>query len=398
MRRKGFVPFLIIGFAIVGVTVLSAFTYFKVTYGYWPFLEEKQKVAQPLPINKAESGPKFLYYESEVIRPTTNIITDIGEYKNRFIIFDVSTGTKKVIYEESWIQDMRDAYRLFQNKILITAWDGNRAIDLNGQKVTNLPKYYFSGDFSPSGKIHIGCERETNIFTFSISDNRKNLKKEIKWIDEQKDWLFPHILGWSSDENYAFFVAKDMDSTSKSLYVLDLVKEKVEEFPRDNSILDTQATFVDNVRDKIYFVAKNGFFVQPRNSLKATPIKLKSFDLSTISDEGIKIISIVFPTDYDNHSIAISNGKRLIVKDLVSGEENLVFEDLDGLVRPMSWKGDNLIYFCDGKDYVLTRPSGGYFYIVGNIYNSKTKKSIEFVNQKSDYYGKVGTAGFIGWL
>jgi len=393
MRQKGFIPLLIIGFVIVVVAVLGAITYFKVTYGYWPLLEEKQKVTQPVSKDNTEPGPKFLYYESEVIKPTTNAITDIGEYKNRLIIFHIPTETKKVIYEEtSYLTDRDNSYHLFQNKILITWPGGDKTIDLNGQKVENLPEYYSSDVFSPSGKVHIGWKRTKDGSNFSVSDDRSGLKKEINWIDERKIG-FSYIFGWSSDENYAFFDIRSTESVDplRTLYVLDLVNEKVEEFPRDNSILGTQAIFVDNHKDNIYFVGKNGFFVQPRNSLKATSIEIKSF-------EANKISSVVFPEDYDNHSIAVSNGKRLIVKDLVSGEENLVFEDLDGLVRPMSWKGDNLIYFCDGKDYVLTRPSGGYFYIVGNIYNSKTKKSIEFVNQKSDYYGKVGIAGFIGWL
>lgn len=343
--------------------------------------------------NKISAISKFVYFERTLAKNPTNPLTLGGiEYKDQFVVYDITTKSKSPFYEEATFQDNVDSYRLLDNQyLLIASPRGNRTLTLQGQRGPNLSDDYYSGIVSPSGKVQVNYKITETAITFSITDVKTNTKKDVSMSN--KNFLVPNIIGWSNDENSLYFtlIQTEVVDPTRSLYELNINAGEVKVFPRDSAIGYVENTFINSERNEIYFVAKNGLFMQPTTALKATNIQLKEID-------GSKVVSIVFPLNYEKHALAISDVKNLIIKDIDSGEENLVFKaHSDGSVYPASWNEDNLIYFFRKEGSTGNEKQFGY-YIVGNIYNLLNRSSIEFANHKTDSMFTVGRVYFIDWL
>lgn len=392
-NQKG--GFLIALGAILIALIVGAGGYFLMNKQNLSRTSNKQGVINSVPTPQPKEGSKFIYFHRVLATPPQNTINYDGRtFKDQFVLYDVTTKTKKVFYEETPNDDNVDSYSLFDNQnIAITSPRGNKVISLDGQSVSTPPDNYFSDTYSPSKNVRVQFQFKDNDVIFSVVNTQTGLRKSIEM--KQNLFLVPSIVGWSKDENYVFFtlVQTHFGDPTRSLYQLDIGKGEVTRFPRDISIADVEATYINSQRDEIYFKGKNGLFRQLVNETKANSIQFQDIHL-------VYGGNLIFPEDVNNQSLALSDDQGLWIKNLNSGKEYLIFQKKnDGTVTPISWKGDNLIFTFRREGYNTEENNKKYGqYIIGYIYNTQTKQLTEFAENKSDSLFTLGRLYFIDWL
>lgn len=346
----------------------------------------------PPTIDKISSINKFVYFERITEKVTNPQMAGGITYKDQFIIYDIRSQTKKVFYQESTTEDNVDQYHLFDNQnVAITSPKGNRVINLNGQVVTNYPSDYFFDAISPSENVRVKFKINENSIIFTVVNKQMNTQKDITMSN--KFFLAPNVVGWSKDENFLFFTLIQTESTdpTHSLYQLDIANNKVVVFSRDASLTNIDATYINDKTDEIYFVTKKNIFKQTITDTKAIAVPLQNAHYGQ---------QIVFPDNASNNSLALSDDQGLWLKTLDTGKEELLFQKTnDGSVRPISWKGNQLVFQFSREGYNTPENNQKYGqYIIGKIYNTDSKQIIEYTTHKSDLLQTVGRIYFIGWV
>lgn len=392
----------VIAVFLAGLLICSALI---VGYFLWQ-TKQKTDMAKPsAPVTSTattsettpENQRKFLFHEESVTTQPDKF--GKGTFKNQFVIFDTATKSKQVVGETILNEDRADSYRLYQDKYILTiSPHGNliTPIDQNAPAVS-FPSGYENSYVSPAGnkRVVTNFPRSSSAaVTLTVVNNVNN--SQTTYPIQTKS-LVPVFLGWSSDEKnvYYILIQTEVGDPGQPLYQLDTTTGKVTVIPRDPAIgrFTNLQIAMDSTNGIVYYAADNGLWSQKIDEAKA-----KSAVISGLNEKSKGYYRLLVPSSGNANQVALSDGQKLIIKNLTDGSETSVGNALPGgSIEPAAWKSDLLIFIQDKQGSNGTEKQNGYF-IVADVYNLHDKTTTEFLSHKTFDMQSVGRFQFIDWL